>query len=57
MLNKYNPLHSNLFRKCLSLRKTKTDKVDSVVIAKMLLSEVDSKFNLKNTVRMLHKKS
>lgn len=39
----FNPLHSNLFRKSLTLRKTKTDKVDSVIIAKMLLSEVDSK--------------
>lgn len=28
-----NPLHTNLFRKSLSLRKTKTDKVDSRTIA------------------------
>lgn len=31
-----NPLHTNLFRKSQSLRKTKTDKVDARTIAKML---------------------
>lgn len=35
-----NPLHTNLFRKSLSLRKTKTDKVDSKTIAMMLMSDV-----------------
>ena len=35
-----NPLHTNLFRKSLTLRKTKTDKVDSRTIAKMLMSDV-----------------
>ena len=35
-----NPLHTNLFRKSLSLRKTKTDKVDSKTIALMLMSDV-----------------
>nr|WP_299446009.1 IS110 family transposase [uncultured Phascolarctobacterium sp.] len=35
-----NPLHTNLYRKSLSLRKTKTDKVDSRTIAMMLLSDV-----------------
>lgn len=34
-----NPLHTNLYRKSLSLRKTKTDKVDSRTIASMLMSE------------------
>lgn len=38
-----NPLHTNLFRKSLSLRKTKTDKVDSRTIAMMLMSDVDLK--------------
>lgn len=36
-----NPLHTNLFRKAQSLRKTKTDKVDARTIATMLMSEVD----------------
>ena len=31
-----NPLHTNLYRKSLSLRKTKTDKVDARTIAMML---------------------
>lgn len=35
-----NPLHTNLFRKSLTLRKTKTDKVDSKTIAMMLMSDV-----------------
>lgn len=35
-----NPLHTNLFRKSLSLRKTKTDKVDSRTIAAMIMSDV-----------------
>lgn len=35
-----NPLHTNLYRKSLSLRKTKTDKIDSKTIAMMLLSDV-----------------
>lgn len=38
-----NPLHTNLYRKSLSLRKTKTDKVDSRTIAMMLLSEISLK--------------
>ena len=38
-----NPLHTNLYRKSLSLRKTKTDKIDSKVIAMMLLSDVSLK--------------
>ena len=38
-----NPLHTNLYRKSLSLRKTKTDKVDARTIAAMLLSNVNLK--------------
>lgn len=36
-----NPLHTNLYRKSLSLRKTKTDRVDARTIAAMLLSDVE----------------
>ena len=36
-----NPLLSNLYRKSLSLRQTKTDKIDSRMIAYMLVSDVD----------------
>lgn len=35
----FNPLHTNLFRKSLSLRKTKTDHVDAHIIATMLRTE------------------
>lgn len=38
-----NPLHTNLFRKSMSLRKTKTDRVDAKTIATMLMSNVDLK--------------
>ena len=38
-----NPLHTNLYRKSFSLRKTKTDKVDSRTIAAMLMSDVNLK--------------
>ncbi len=38
-----NPLHTNLYRKSLSLRQTKTDRVDARTIAAMLLSDVDLK--------------
>lgn len=34
-----NPLHTNLYRKGQSLRKTKTDKVDASSIAMMLLTD------------------
>lgn len=34
-----NPLHTNLFRKGQSLRKTKTDKIDARTIANMLLCD------------------
>ena len=35
-----NPLHTNLFRKSQSLRKTKTDRVDARTIAAMMMSGV-----------------
>jgi Transposase and inactivated derivatives len=38
-----NPLHTNLYRKSLSLRLTKTDKVDARTIALMLMSDVNLK--------------
>ena len=38
-----NPLHTNLYRKSLSLRKTKTDRVDARTIATMLMSDVNLK--------------
>jgi len=38
-----NPLHTNLYRKSLSLRKTKTDRIDARTIAAMLMSDVDLK--------------
>jgi transposase len=34
-----NPLHTNLYRKSLSLRKTKTDRVDAHSIVTMLRTE------------------
>ena len=38
-----NPLHTNRYRKSLSLRKTKTDRVDARTIATMLMSDLDLK--------------
>ena len=38
-----NPLHTSLYRKSLSLRKTKTDRIDARTIASMLMSDVDLK--------------
>ena len=38
-----NPLHTNLYRKSLTLRKTKTDRVDARTIAAMLMSDVGLK--------------
>ena len=38
-----NPLQTNLYRKSLTLRKTKTDRVDARMIASMLLSDVGLK--------------
>ena len=36
-----NPLHTNLYRKSLSLRQTKTDKVDARTIAFLMMSGVN----------------
>lgn len=38
-----NPLHTSLYRKSLSLRKTKTDKVDARTIATMMMSDMNLK--------------
>ena len=38
-----NPLHTNLYRKSQTLRKTKTDRVDAKTIASMLMSDVSLK--------------
>lgn len=38
-----NPLQTNLYRKSLSLRKTKTDRIDSRTIAALLMSGLDLK--------------
>lgn len=38
-----NPLHTNLYRKSLNLRQTKTDKVDARTIALMMMSDVNLK--------------
>ena len=38
-----NPLRTNLYRKSLTLRKTKTDRVDARTIASMLLSDTGLK--------------
>jgi len=38
-----NPLHTNLYRKSQTLRKTKTDRVDARTIASMLMSDVGLK--------------
>jgi transposase len=35
----FNPLHINLFRKAMTLRKTKTDKCDARFIAEMLVTD------------------
>ena len=38
-----NPLQTNLYRKSLSLRKTKTDRIDARTIAAMLMSDMKLK--------------
>ena len=38
-----NPLHTTLYRKSLSLRKAKTDRIDARTIASMLASDVSLK--------------
>ena len=43
----FNPLQTNQFRKSLTLRKTKTDKVDARTIALMLATEsADNAYSL-----------
>ena len=44
-----NPLHTNLYRKSLTLRKTKTDRIDARTIATMLMSDVDLKSSQRRT--------
>lgn len=39
----FNPVHITQFKKVMTLRKTKTDKVDSKFIARMLMSDIDAK--------------
>lgn len=39
----FTPLRTNLYRKSLNLRKTKTDQVDARIIATMLMSDVNLK--------------
>jgi transposase len=41
----FNPLSTNFYRKASTLRKTKTDKVDAVFIAQMLLSNMPSTYS------------
>ena len=38
-----NPLHTNLYRKSQSLRKTKTDRVDARTVSSLLMSDVSLK--------------
>ncbi|SER56838.1 IS110 family transposase [Lachnobacterium bovis] len=38
-----NPLHTNLYRKSMSLRLTKTDKIDSCTIVSMLMANLNLK--------------
>ena len=38
-----NPLHTNLYRKSLSLRNTKTDKVNPSTIAATMMSDINLK--------------
>lgn len=44
-----NPLHTNMYRKSLSLRLTKTDKVDCKTIAMMLRSDVNIRLYTKQS--------
>ena len=49
-----NPLHTNLYRKSLSLRQTKTDKVDARTIASMLMSDVNLKSYSDISLSLIH---
>lgn len=44
----FNPLSTNLFRKAMSIRKTKTDRIDAKVIATMLLSNQSGNRSITN---------
>jgi len=52
-----NPLHTNLYRKSLSLRKTKTDKIDARTIAMMLMSDVKFKNHSDIGIAIFHSSS
>lgn len=52
----FNPLQVNLFRKALTLRKTKTDKTDAKLIASMLSSS-DAKPHLRSSYHLVELKS
>lgn len=48
-----NPLHTNLYRKSLSLRKTKTDRVDARTIATMLRWLLSIYIPVRKTLKLL----
>lgn len=48
-----NPLHTNLYRKSLSLRKTKTDHVDARTIATMLRWLLSIYIPVRKTLKLL----
>ncbi|MBQ9267002.1 MAG: IS110 family transposase [Clostridia bacterium] len=52
-----NPLHTSFYRKTLSLRKTKTDRIDAHTIASMLMSDVNIKPYSKEAYRSEELKS
>lgn len=41
----FNPLHTNLYRKAMTLRKTKTDKCDARFICEMLISDKSKSYS------------
>ena len=50
-----NPLHTNLYRKSLSLRKTKTDRVDARTIAASSTSSNDAPVWQNGTPQSIHR--
>ena len=50
-----NPLHTNLYRKSLSLRKTKTDRVDARTIAASRTSSNDAPVWQNGTPQSIHR--
>ena len=48
-----NPLHTNLYRKSLSLRKTKTDRLDARTIATMLRWLLSIYIPVRKTLKLL----